>query len=109
MSAVDMVNQNQIDSKQNQQMMDRPKSVAPPTQQQITAALIQQQNRVLAQQNIDKMNVNLEKQRHQLQLQHQLDLSKSQAKPPPQYEVPISDHKVSDFLRTNLESLEGKL
>ncbi|XP_044750437.1 uncharacterized protein LOC123310828 [Coccinella septempunctata] len=107
MSSVDMVNQNALDSKQNQQLMDRPKSVAPPTQQQITAALIQQQNRVLAQQNIDKMNVNLEKQRHQMQLQHQMDLSKSQPKPPPQYEVPITDHKVSDFLRNNLDSLEG--
>ncbi|KAL3275476.1 hypothetical protein HHI36_020236 [Cryptolaemus montrouzieri] len=114
LSGVDMVNQNNLDVKQNQQMMERPKSVAPPTHQQITAALIQQQNRVLAQQNIEKMNANMEKQRQQMQLQHQIDLSKSQPKqppppppPPPQYEVPVSDHKVSDFLRTNLDNLEG--
>lgn len=45
--------------------MERPKSVAP-SQQEITAALLQQQSRVIAQQNLDKINANLEKQRQQV-------------------------------------------
>ncbi|XP_018576434.1 uncharacterized protein LOC108914981 [Anoplophora glabripennis] len=103
LSAVDLTGQNNLDAKPNPPMLDRPKSVAP-TQQQITAALIQQQNRVIAQQNIDKLNANLEKQRQQMQLQQQLDMAKGQQK---HFELPLMDHKLTDFLRTNLESLEG--
>lgn len=104
LSAVDLTGQNNLDTKPNPPMLDRPKSVAP-TQQQITAALIQQQNRVIAQQNIDKLNANLEKQRQQLQLQQQMDMAKGQ--PKPHFDLPLMDHKLTDFLRTNLESLEG--
>lgn len=88
----------------NQQLLDRPKSVAP-TQQQITAALIQQQNRVIAQQNIDKLNANLEKQRQQIQIQQQMDMAKGQQKA--HFDLPLMDHKLTDFLRANLENLEG--
>ncbi|KAJ8925026.1 hypothetical protein NQ315_001197 [Exocentrus adspersus] len=104
LSAVDMTGQNNLDPKPTPALLDRPKSVAP-TQQQITAALIQQQNRVIAQQNIDKLNANLEKQRQQLQLQQQLDLAKGQQKQ--HFELPLMDHKLTDFLRSNLENLEG--
>ncbi|XP_060535645.1 uncharacterized protein LOC132707732 [Cylas formicarius] len=110
-----------LDPKQpNPQLMERPKSVAPPTQQEIAAALIQQQSRVLAQQNLDKLNANLEKQRHQqqLQLQHQQHQQPPPPPPPPQqqqqpppkqqhFELPLMDHKLTDFLRANLENFEG--
>lgn len=105
LGAVDLTGQNNLDSKINQQLLDRPKSVAP-TQQQITAALIQQQNRVIAQQNIDKLNANLEKQRQQMQLQQQMDMAKGQQKS--HFDLPLMDHKLTDFLRANLENLEGK-
>jgi hypothetical protein len=104
LGAVDLTGQNNLDSKINQQLLDRPKSVAP-TQQQITAALIQQQNRVIAQQNIDKLNANLEKQRQQMQLQQQMDMAKGQQKS--HFDLPLMDHKLTDFLRANLENLEG--
>ncbi|CAH1156179.1 unnamed protein product [Phaedon cochleariae] len=104
LTAADLASSNNLDVKPNPPILDRPKSVAP-TQQQITAALIQQQNRVIAQQNIDKLNANLEKQRQQMQLQQQLDMTKSQQKP--HLDLPLMDHKLTDFLRANLESLEG--
>lgn len=94
-----------MEPKQNPTMLERPKSVAP-TQQQITAALIQQQNRVIAQQNIDKLNANLEKQRQQMQLQQQMDIAKGQQQKP-HFDLPLMDHKLTDFLRANLENLEG--
>lgn len=94
-----------MDSKATQQMLDRPKSVAP-NQQQIAAAILQQQNRVFAQQNLDKLNSNLEKQRVQMQFQQQMDLVKGQQKQQ-HFDLPIIDHKLSDFLRSNLDSLEG--
>lgn len=102
LNAVDLTGQNNLEGKSSQPMLDRPKSVAP-SQQQITAALIQQQNRVIAQQNIEKLNANLEKQRQQLQLQQQLDMAKGQQK---HFEMPL-EHKITDFLRANLDSLEG--
>lgn len=104
-----------MEPKQTPQMMERPKSVAAPTQQQITAALIQQQNRVMAQQNIEKLNANLEKQRQQMQLQQQIDLAKSQQQQQKQqqqqqqhFEMPVMEHKLTDFLRSNLDNLDGK-
>ncbi|XP_056635394.1 uncharacterized protein LOC130891420 [Diorhabda carinulata] len=120
LSAVDIASQNSIDVKPNPPIMERPKSVAP-TQQQITAALIQQQNRVIAQQNIEKLNANLEKQRQQMQLQQQIDLAKGQQQKQqqvqqqqqvpqqqqPHFELPIMEHKITDFLRANLENLDG--
>ncbi|KAJ8978232.1 hypothetical protein NQ317_016383 [Molorchus minor] len=104
LGGVDLAGQNNLEVKQNPPLLDRPKSVAP-TQQQITAALIQQQNRVIAQQNIDKLNANLEKQRQQMQLQQQMDLAKGQQKQ--HFDLPLMDHKLTDFLRTNLENLDG--
>ncbi|CAH0548038.1 unnamed protein product [Brassicogethes aeneus] len=110
--------QSSLDSKaSNAQLLERPKSVAP-TQQQLTAALIQQQNRVIAQQNIEKLNANLEKQRQQLQLQQQIDLANAATAAKGQqqqqlqqqkqhFDLPLMDHKLTDFLRTNLENLEG--
>ncbi|XP_022920302.1 uncharacterized protein [Onthophagus taurus] len=100
---VDLTGQNNMETKQNQ-MLERPKSVAP-NQQQIAAALIQQQNRVIAQQNLDKLNANLEKQRQQMQMQQQMDLSKNQQQK--HFDLPMMEHKLSDFLRANLDSLEG--
>lgn len=99
-----------MDSKANAQLLDRPKSVAP-TQQQLTAALIQQQNRVIAQQNIEKLNANLEKQRQQMQLQQHIDIANATAKGQQKqhFDLPLVDHKLTDFLRSNLENLEGKL
>lgn len=102
--AVDLTGQNTLDAKTSQQLIDRPKSVAP-SQQQIAAALIQQQNRVIAQQNLDKLNANLEKQRQQMQLQQQMDMAKGQQKA--HFDVPLMEPKLSDFLRANLDSLEG--
>ncbi|CAG9856551.1 unnamed protein product [Phyllotreta striolata] len=108
--------QSAMESKAGQSLMDRQKSAAPqPTQQQITAALIQQQNRVIAQQNIEKLNANLEKQRQQMQLQQQLDLVKGQQQQQQQqqhqqkqhFELPLMEHKITDFLRANLENLEA--
>lgn len=87
------------------QLLERPKSVAP-TQQQITAAIIQQQNRVIAQQNLDKLNANLEKQRHQMQLQQQLDMAKSQKS---HFDLPVMDSKLTDFLSRNIDNLDGKI
>ncbi|KAG5865052.1 hypothetical protein JTB14_020176 [Gonioctena quinquepunctata] len=104
LNAVDLTGQTNLEVKPNPPMLERPKSVAP-TQQQITAALIQQQNRVIAQQNIDKLNANLEKQRQQMQLQQQMDMAKSQ--PKQHFDLPLMDHKLTDFLRANLENLEG--
>lgn len=104
MAPVDLTGQNNLDSKSSQQLLDRPKSVAP-NQQQIAAAILQQQNRVFAQQNLDKLNSNLEKQRAQMQFQQQMDLAKGQQKP--HYDLPLMDHKLTDFLRANLENLEG--
>lgn len=104
LSAVDLTGQPTLDSKATQQLLDRPKSVAP-NQQQIAAAILQQQNRVFAQQNLDKLNSNLEKQRVQMQFQQQMDLVKGQQKQ--HFDLPIIDHKLSDFLRSNLDSLEG--
>lgn len=78
-----------------------------PNQQQIAAAILQQQNRVFAQQNLDKLNSNLEKQRVQMQFQQQMDLVKGQQKQ--HFDLPMIDHKLSDFLRSNLDSLEGFL
>lgn len=101
---VDLTGQNNIDSKQSQAILERSKSVTP-TQQQITAALIQQQNRVIAQQNLEKLNANLEKQRQQMQFQQQLDMAKGQQKT--HFDLPVMEHKLSDFLRANLESLDG--
>lgn len=112
LGAVDLTGQTNLDAKNNPQLLERPKSVAP-TQQQITAALLQQQSRVIAQQNIDKLNANLEKQRQQLQLQQQLDLAKQNQQKQQQqqqqqhFDLPLMDHKITDFLRSNLESLEG--
>lgn len=114
--AVDLPGQNNMEPKQTPPMLERPKSVAAPTQQQITAALIQQQNRVIAQQNIEKLNANLEKQRQQMQLQQQMDLAKSQQQQQQQkqqqqqqhYEMPVMEHKLTDFLRSNLENLDGE-
>lgn len=80
---------------------ERPKSVAPsPSNQQITAAIIQQQNRVIAQQN-------LEKRMHQQQLQdiskqvqqQQAAQQKSQAAAAHAFDLPGIDHKITDFLR----------
>lgn len=94
------------------QLMERPKSVAP-SQQEITAALLQQQSRVIAQQNLDKINANLEKQRQQLHLQQQMDLAakreqqKQQEAQKQHFELPLMDHKLTDFLRANIENLEG--
>ncbi|KAJ8957570.1 hypothetical protein NQ318_020610 [Aromia moschata] len=105
LSAVDLTGQNNLDAKPNPPMLERPKSVAP-TQQQITAALIQQQNRVIAQQNIDKLNANLEKQRQQMQLQQQMDMAKTQQQKQ-HFDLPLMDHKLTDFLRANLESLDA--
>lgn len=105
LNAVDLTGQNNIDSKSNPQLLERPKSVAP-SQQQIAAALIQQQNRVIAQQNIDKLNANLEKQRQQIQLQQQLDMAKGQQQKS-HFELPLMEPKLSDFLRANIENLEG--
>lgn len=76
-----------------------------PNQQQIAAAILQQQNRVFAQQNLDKLNSNLEKQRAQMQFQQQMDLAKGQQKA--HFDFPLMDHKLTDFLRANLENLEG--
>jgi len=96
------------------QLMERPKSVAP-SQQEITAALLQQQSRVIAQQNLDKINANLEKQRQQLHLQQQMDLAakreqqKQQEAQKQHFELPLMDHKLTDFLRANIENLEGCL
>lgn len=104
MGPVDLTGQNNIDSKQSQSILDRQKPVTP-SQQQITAAIIQQQNRVIAQQNLEKLNANLEKQRQQMQFQQQLDLAKGQQKP--HFDLPVMDHKLTDFLRANLENLEG--
>ena len=102
LAPVDLTGQNNLDAKASQQLLERPKSVAP-SQQHITAALIQQQNRAIAQQNLDKLNANLEKQRQQMQMQQQLDMSKSQK----HFDLPIMEHKLSDFLRANLDNLEG--
>ncbi|XP_018326295.1 uncharacterized protein LOC108737720 [Agrilus planipennis] len=100
MGSVDMAGPNNLDKGS----IERPKSVAP-SQQQLTAALIQQQNRVIAQQNLDKLNANLEKQRQQMQLQQHIDMAKNQQKQ--HYELPPVDPKLSDFLRANLDNLEG--
>ncbi|CAG9771061.1 unnamed protein product [Ceutorhynchus assimilis] len=134
LGAVDLSGQ-QLDPK-TQSLMERPKSVAP-SQQEITAALLQQQSRVIAQQNLDKINANLEKQRQQLHLQQQMDLAAKrereqqkqeqqqqqqrerereqlqqqqqaqtqQAKP--HFDLPLMDHKLTDFLRANIDNLEG--
>lgn len=100
LSAMDLTGQNNLDAKAS--LEQQSKSVAS-NQQQITAAIIQQQNRVIAQQNLDKLNANLEKQRQQMQLQQQLDMAKSQKS---HYDLPM-DPKLSDFLRANLDSFEG--
>lgn len=101
---VDLTGQNNIDAKQNQ-ILERTKSVTP-SQQQITAAIIQQQNRVIAQQNLEKLNANLEKQRQQMQFQQQLDMAqKGQQKS--HFDLPVMEHKLTDFLRVNLENLDG--
>lgn len=97
LAPVDLTGQNNLETKPNPPLLERPKSVAP-NQQQIAAALMQQQNRVLAQQN-----ANLEKQRQQLQLQQQIDIKNQQK----HFDLPVMDHKLSDFLRANLDSLEG--
>lgn len=128
LGAVDLTGQNNLESKSTaappppppNPLLDRSKSVAP-TQQQITAALIQQQNRVIAQQNIDKLNANLEKQRQQMQIQQQIDKQKVQQQQQQQqqhqqqqqqqqsthYDVPLMDHKITDFLRANIDNFEG--
>ncbi|XP_050301102.1 vacuolar protein-sorting-associated protein 36 [Anthonomus grandis grandis] len=158
LGAVDLSGPQPLESK-SQSHMERPKSVAP-TQQEITAALLQQQSRVIAQQNLDKINANLEKQRQQLHLQQQLDLAakrereqqkqqqeqqaqqqaaaqqqreqaaaaaaaaqreqqaaaqqqqsigqaQAQAQKQQHFELPLMDHKITDFLRANIENLEG--
>ncbi|KAK9877937.1 hypothetical protein WA026_020159 [Henosepilachna vigintioctopunctata] len=105
LSGIEMGNPNNTEVKQNPPILERPKSVVS-SAQQITSALIHQQNRVLAKQSFEKMNINLEKQRQQLQAQQHLDLSKSH-KTSSQFEPPATDHKVSDFLRTNIDSFEG--
>ncbi|KAH1008734.1 uncharacterized protein LOC109539374 [Dendroctonus ponderosae] len=130
LGAVDLSGQQALDPK-TQSLMERPKSVAP-SQQEITAALLQQQSRVIAQQNLDKINANLEKQRQQLHLQQQMDLAakreREQQKHQEQqqqreqvqqaaavqaqqqkqhFELPLMDHKLTDFLRANIENLEG--
>lgn len=135
LSAVDLTGQNNMEPKPTPPMLERPKSVAAPTQQQITAALIQQQNRVIAQQNIEKLNANLEKQRQHMQLQQQMDLAKNQQQQQQKqqqhqqqhqqqqhqqqqhqqqqhqqqqhFELPIMEHKLTDFLRSNLDNLDG--
>lgn len=104
LSAVDLTGQPSLDGKATPQLLDRPKSVAP-NQQQIAAAILQQQNRVFAQQNLDKLNSNLEKQRAQMQFQQQMDLAKGQQKQ--HFDLPMIDHKLTDFLRSNLDNLEG--
>ncbi|ENN75613.1 hypothetical protein D910_06319 [Dendroctonus ponderosae] len=129
---LDLSGQQALDPK-TQSLMERPKSVAP-SQQEITAALLQQQSRVIAQQNLDKINANLEKQRQQLHLQQQMDLAakreREQQKHQEQqqqreqvqqaaavqaqqqkqhFELPLMDHKLTDFLRANIENLEGNL
>ncbi|KAK5642151.1 hypothetical protein RI129_008318 [Pyrocoelia pectoralis] len=70
-------------------------------QQQITAAIIQQQNRAMA---LDKLNANLEKQRQQIQIQQQIDMAKNQKS---HFELPVIEPKLSDFLRANIDSFEG--
>lgn len=105
LGAVDLTGQSGLDGKSASQLLDRPKSVAP-NQQQIAAAILQQQNRVFAQQNLDKLNSNLEKQRAQLQFQQQMDLVKGQQQKQ-HFDLPMIDHKLSDFLRSNLDNLEG--
>ncbi|KAL1518005.1 hypothetical protein ABEB36_001694 [Hypothenemus hampei] len=87
------------------------------SQQEITAALLQQQSRVIAQQNLEKINANIEKQRQQqLHLQQQIDLAKrekqqqqeqSQPQKGAHFDLPVMDHKLTDFLRANLENFEG--
>ncbi|XP_077290402.1 uncharacterized protein LOC143914172 isoform X2 [Arctopsyche grandis] len=82
-------------------------------QQQIREAIIQQQNRAIAQQNLEKYGLaNLEKQRaiqQQIETLNQQTKSKSTSgistNPLAHYEA--SDHKLNDFLRANLETLEG--
>ncbi|KAK9701923.1 Protein of unknown function (DUF3736) [Popillia japonica] len=103
LAPVDLTGQNNLEAKTSTPLLERPKSVAP-NQQQIAAALIQQQNRVIAQQNIDKINANLEKQRQQLQMQQQMEIKNQQQK---HFDLPMMDHKLSDFLRANLDNLEG--
>ncbi|XP_066138635.1 uncharacterized protein [Euwallacea fornicatus] len=117
LGAVDLSGQQSLDAK-TQSLLERPKSVAP-SQQEITAALLQQQSRVIAQQNLDKINANLEKQRQQLHLQQQMDLAakREQQKQEQQqqqnqsqkqhFDLPLMDHKLTDFLRANIENLEG--
>lgn len=149
LGAVDLTSQQGMDPK-TPSLLERPKSVAP-TQQEITAALLQQQSRVIAQQNLDKINASLEKQRQQLHLQQQMDLAakrereqqkqqqeqqqaqqhqqqqqqhqqqqhqqqqqvqqqqvqQQQSQQKQHFDLPLMDHKLTDFLRANLENLEG--
>lgn len=100
-SAMDLTGQPNLDGKSS---LDQQSKSVPTNQQQITAAIIQQQNRVIAQQNLDKLNANLEKQRQQIQIQQQMDLAKTQK---PHFDLPVMDPKLSDFLRANLDSFEG--
>lgn len=101
LSAMDLTGQNALDTKTS---IDSSSKSVSSNQQQITAAIIQQQNRAIAQQNLDKLNANLEKQRHQLQFQQQIDMAKNQKQ---HFDVPVMDTKLSDFLRANLDSFEG--
>ncbi|KAF5277473.1 hypothetical protein FQR65_LT03810 [Abscondita terminalis] len=98
-SAMDLTGPNSLDSKGS--IDQQSKSVA--SNQQLTAAIIQQQNRAMAQQNLDKLNANLEKQRQQMQLQQQIDMAKSQK----HFDLPVMEPKLSDFLRANIDSFEG--
>lgn len=122
MNAVDLTGQTSLETTKTQGLMERPKSVAP-SQQQIQAALMQQQqaSRAMAAQNMEKLNANLQKQREQLiqqqvqaqqqqqQAQHQIDLAavaKGQSQSQKHFEMPL-EHKLTDFLRANLDNLEG--
>jgi len=101
------------------EMLERPKSVAP-TQQQITAALIQQQNRVLAQnmekqrqiqiqqqQQVQQQQQQQQQQQTQVQQQVQQQQQHQQQQQSQKHFEPQLEHKLTDFLRANLDSLEG--
>nr|CAH7742860.1 unnamed protein product [Callosobruchus chinensis] len=124
LNAVDLTGQQtSAEAKLNQSKAPIPPSG--PTQQQITAALIQHQNRAMAQQSIDKLNASIEKQQrqHMQQMQQQIDMAASavakgqqqqqqvqqqkQQQQQQHFELPLVEHKLQDFLRANLENFEA--
>ncbi|VEN43025.1 unnamed protein product [Callosobruchus maculatus] len=90
LNAVDLTGQQaSAEAKLNQSKAPIPPSG--PTQQQITAALIQHQNRAMAQQSIDKLNASIEKQQRQHMQQDLLALHNGAWTPSPS--TSIADNK----------------